>query len=393
MMKNKITLILALILVFTNSIQSQTINEILKIIETNNMDIQAAQKMLESKKYEYKNMVMPEGPEFSYGYFPETSSNPGPKETFEISQSFQMPVFYQNQSALSKLMVEQEKLAFNQVRQTVLLEANNLLIELIYSKKMSILIQNRLTDAESVFQAFSKRLDIGDVNVLEVNRSKLNLLHLQNKSKTMQNEVRSIIQQLTTLNSGHELNIELIDYPAEYNIGFETLLAEKQNADPELLYLLKQTESSTRLVKVTKNLQLPSFSLGYAGETVADEKFRGFVIGMSVPLWGGSSAIKKAKYESQFVTLNNQALQSRIITELQVQIEKVKTLKENLDNYSATFNSINNIELLKKSLELGEISTIEYFTEISYYYQFYDDLLLAEKEYHQAVNELLRFKL
>jgi len=168
---------------------------------------------------------------------------------------------------------------------------------------------------------------------------------------------------------------------------------EKQNIDPELLFAKKHIESSAKLFKVTKNLQLPKFSLGYAGETVVDEKFRGFVVGMSVPIWGARSEIKKAKYESQYIELKSQLIQVRIISDLNQQIEKVKTLKENLDNYSLALESVNNLDLLKKSLDLGEISSIEYFTEISYFYQIYDDYLINEKEYQMAVNDLLRYKL
>jgi len=99
MEKYKIILILIFIL-FVGKLKSQTFDDVLKTIEVNNKEIQASEKLIESKSYEYKNMVLPDGPDFSYGYFADNSSTPGPKETFEISQSFQMPCFYRNQSAL-----------------------------------------------------------------------------------------------------------------------------------------------------------------------------------------------------------------------------------------------------------------------------------------------------
>ncbi|OFX84259.1 MAG: hypothetical protein A2W99_00610 [Bacteroidetes bacterium GWF2_33_16] len=392
-MKNKITLVLIMIIVFISELKSQSFDEILKTIESNNQDIQAAQKLLESKIYEYKNMILPEGPEFSYGYFPDNSSNIGSKETFEISQSFQMPCFYRNQSSLSKLLTEQERISYQHFRQTVLAEAKKLLIESIYLTKMSYLLQTRLADAESLLQAYTKRLETGDVNLLEVNKSKLYLLHIQNQVKTVQTELNSIQKQLIYYNGGQELNFDLAEYPQILEINADEITIEKQNNDPELLYASKQIESSAKMVKVTRNLQLPKFSMGYAGETVADEKFRGVVIGLSVPLWSGNSAVKKAKFESQYLELSSLSMQTKIETETKAQIDKIQSLKKNLDNYSQTLSSVNNIELLKKSLELGEISSIEYFTEISYFYQIYDDYLISEKEYQLAVCEMLQFKL
>jgi len=386
-------MILFFLLISSAEMKSQTIDEVLKTIESNNQEILAAQKLVESKTYEYRSMVLPEGPAFSYGYFPDNSTNPGPKETFEISQSFQMPCFYRNQSSLSKLMVEQEKLSYQQVRQSILSEAKNLLIESVYLAKMSFLLQARLSDAENLMMAFTKRLENGDVNLLEVNKSKLHFLHIQNQLKTVQNELNSIQKQLVFMNGGKELNVILADYPLIQDIDFEKVMNEKQTIDPELLYAKKQIESSAKQVKVTKNLQLPKFSLGYAGETIADEQFRGFVIGMSVPIWGARSEIKKANYESQYIDLNSQLIESKLTTEINQQIERVKTLKENLENYSIALESVNNLELLKKSLDLGEISSIEYFTEISYFYSIYDDYLIAEKDYQIAMNGLLKYKL
>lgn len=386
-------MILFFLLIFSADLKSQTIDDVLKIIESNNQKILAAQKLVESKTYEYRSMVLPEGPSFSYGYFPDNSTNPGPKETFEISQTLQMPCFYRNQSSLSKSLVEQERLNYQQVRQSVLSEAKNLLIESIYLTKMSLLLQARLSDAENLVFAFSKRLENGDVNVLEVNKAKLHLLTIQNQLKTVQTEISSLQMQLNYMNGGQDLNVTLTEYPVVHEIDVEQLISEKQSLDPELLAAKMQIESSAKQLKVTKNLQLPSFSLGYAGETVVDEKFRGFVFGMAIPIWGTRSEVKKANFEAQYLNLNSQLIESQVLSELKQQIDKAKTMKTNLENYLSALESVNNLDLLKKALDLGEISSIEYFTEISYFYQIYDDYIAAEKDYHKVMNVLLKYKL
>ncbi|MGE0090708.1 MAG: TolC family protein [Bacteroidales bacterium] len=393
MKKITINMILFFLLIFSADLKSQTIDDVLKTIESNNQNILAAQKLVESKTYEYRSMVLPEGPSFSYGYFPDNSTVTGPKETFEISQSVQMPCFYRNQSSLSRSLVEQERLSYQQFRQSVLSEAKKLLIESVFLTKMRLILQARLSDAENLFTAFTKRLENGDVNVLEVNKAKLHLLTIQNQLKTIHTQLNSLQLQLNYMNGGQELNVILTEYPVIQEIDYEQLKNEKQSIDPALLAAKMQIESSAKQLKVTKNMQLPSFSLGYAGETVVDERFRGFVVGMSIPIWGARSEIKKANYESQYIILNSQMIESRILSELDQQIEKAKTLKENLKNYSVAIESVNNLELLKKSLDLGEISSIEYFTEISYFYQVYDDYIVAEKDYQLEMNGLLKYKL
>ena len=98
-MKSSKVLIFSLLVIFTVNAYSQSFDEVLETIESNNKDIQAGSKYVESKTYEYKLNNLPDGPELSYGYFPDNSTVSGRKEVFEVSQSFQMPCFYRNQSA------------------------------------------------------------------------------------------------------------------------------------------------------------------------------------------------------------------------------------------------------------------------------------------------------
>ena len=108
-MKINKLIIFSLLLMLTGNVFSQSFEGILKTIDENNKYIQAGKKYVESKSYEYRKDNLPDGPELSYGYFPDNSSVAGTKQVFEVSQSFQMPCYYRNQSAYSKLMINQEE--------------------------------------------------------------------------------------------------------------------------------------------------------------------------------------------------------------------------------------------------------------------------------------------
>ncbi|MDK2977915.1 MAG: hypothetical protein PWP52_629 [Bacteroidales bacterium] len=393
MMKNKIIFLLALLWMISVNTSAQTIQDILKTIEKNNLEIQAGQKFLDSKEQEYKHTVLPEGPEFSYGYFPNNSNNPGPKETFQISQSFQMPFFYKNQSKYSKLLVEKEQVSQNLLRQEILFQAKSLLIEYIYYTKMEQELKKRLEHAEELFDAYQQKLENGDGNVLELNKSKLHVLHLQNQLKRNISELNRIKEQLVYLNGKQELYLDISTYKIYDNYNADSVLQERLANGQEIVFSKIQSESSEQLLKVTKNKQLPEFSVGYGGETVADEKFRGVIVGVSIPLWGSTSAIKSARYQSEYRQLNHQLMIKQVQTEVNVQVEKVESLANSLNDFKETLSQVNNIELLKSAKDLGEISMIEYFMEISYFYQVYDEYLEIEKEYYLALAELFKYKL
>ncbi|MFP4023057.1 MAG: TolC family protein [Thiohalospira sp.] len=393
MMRNKVIFMFTLLWMIAVNLNAQSIQSILKTIEKNNLEIQAAEKFLAGKKQEYKHNVLPEGPEFSYGYFPDKKDNPGQKETFQISQSFKMPSFYINQSNYSKLLVEQEQVNLNLLRRNVLHQAEILLIEYVYYSKMEHELKERLYHAENLFDAYKQKLETGDGNVLEFNKSKLHILHLKNQQKKNATELNRIREQLIFLNGNNLLDLDITEYEISNSYNADSVLQERLAVGQEVIFSKLQSESSEQFLKVTKNNQLPKLNFGYGRETVADEKFRGVIVGISIPLWGSASAIKSARYQSEYMQMNHQLMLEKVETEVSVQLEKVESLAESLSDFKETLDQVDNIELLKKSKELGEISMIEYFMEISYFYQVYDDYLMIEKEYYLALAELFKYRL
>ena len=73
--------------------------------------------------------------------------------------------------------------------------------------------------------------------------------------------------------------------------------------------------------------------------------------------------------------------------------EKMSNLKITLDEYKNLFSTLNNAELLDKSLSLGQISAIEFFIEATYYYEAYKKYLNTEMEYYKVVAELNKYQL
>jgi len=392
-MKNRIINTVFMFLIVTISSYAQSFNELLNIIEENNIELQAAKKYVESKTYEYKSENLPGGPSFSYGYFPDNSTVSGTKEVLEVSQSFQMPCFYRNQSAYSKLRINREELSQKMLRQNILIEAKQLLIEYTYRLKQMAIVDKRLKFAEDIYSAYMIRLETGDANALEVNKAKLHLMQVKRKEKDARNKILSIKEKLKYFNGGNDLEITINDYPAENLIELDSLLFDQMANDPEVQFNQNAVEVSEKRIKVTKNLQLPELSLGYGSETVADEKFKGVIVGFSIPLWGSKRTIQQSKLESEYFSMNNKTARNAKISETKVMFDKVNTLKENLKSYENILGSVNNEDLLKQSLELGEISVIEFFTEMFYYYEVYDDFLDVEKEFHQALSQLYKYRL
>ena len=391
-MKTKTILIISLLFLSTN-IFSQSFDEILKTIEENNKDIQAGKKYVESKIFDYRKDNLPEGPEIVYGYFPDNTTTSGTKQVFEISQSFQMPCYYRNHKVQSDLMINQEAIYHLIQKQNILGKAKYLLIEYVYLKKKNVIMDNRLKFAEDTHNAYLVRLEVGEANKLEVNKSRLHLIKVKKDKEEIWSNIIATREKLKALNGGTELEITIDGYPSENLVEADSLFFDRLTRDPELLYSKKAVEISEKQIKVTRNLQLPQFSVGYGSETVANEEFRGVLVGLSIPLWKSNRAIQKAKIEYDYHNLNNLSFTETKMAEIKSMYLKAFTLQENLKTYETVLSSINSEELLKNSLETGEISIIDFFTEMFYYYEVYDDYLTVERDYYQALGELYKYQL
>ena len=91
------------------------------------------------------------------------------------------------------------------------------------------------------------------------------------------------------------------------------------------------------------------------------------------------------------------SLEESVIAEFTSEIKQdyvlAKTLKDNLGEYKMALDNLNDHEILKKSLDSGHISGIEYFLEVAYYYQMVDLYLDIELEYQLILARLYKYEL
>ena len=70
---------------------------------------------------------------------------------------------------------------------------------------------------------------------------------------------------------------------------------------------------------------------------------------------------------------------------------KVAGLQISVADYRKQLIDFNNTELLRKALDMGEISLAEYFIELSVYYESINKLLEMEKNLNMAFAELNQY--
>lgn len=388
--------ILGLMLLGSLTTRAQSsIDQVLRSIETNNKSLQTNTKMTDAQKLEAQTGKFLANPSVEWEQMWGNRNNPGSEYTLTVKQSLDFPTTYSNKNKLANLKANTIGFQSAAYRQQLLLNAKQTCIEIIYLRKQKSLLDERLANAETMFALYKKRFESGDANQLELNKIQLELLNAQNQSRLNKAALTAAEEQLRNLNGGKPITFDATDYPAgEELINFDQLQAAFMDADPNLKSLTGNQEIANREVKLSRSLTLPKFDVGYKRNAASDHvASNGFMVGVSIPLFENKNMVKKAKAQAEFATASLEDNRLNLKTNLQQLYQQAEALQISRADYAKVLEQQRNIELLNKALNAGQLSVIDYFTELSTIYDSHQSYLDVEKEYHSILAQLYQYKL
>ncbi|MFR1242345.1 MAG: TolC family protein, partial [Butyricimonas faecihominis] len=380
--------ILGLMLLGTLTTRAQnSIDQVLKSIETNNKSLQANTKMTDAQKLEAQTGKFLANPSVEWEQMWGNRNNPGSEYTLTVKQSLDFPTTYSNKNKLANLKANTIGFQSAAYRQQLLLNAKQTCIEIIYLRKQKNLLDERLANAETMFALYKKRFESGDANQLELNKIQLELLNAQNQSRLNKAALTAAEEQLRNFNGGNPITFDATDYPTgEELINFDQLQAAFMEADPNLKSLTGDQEIANREVKLSRSLTLPKFDVGYKRNAAKDHvASNGFMVGVSIPLFENKNTVKKAKAQAEFATASLEDNRLNLKTNLQQLYQQAEALQISRADYAKVLEQQRNIELLNKALNAGQLSVIDYFTELTTIYDSHQSYLDVEKEYHSIL--------
>ena len=372
-----------------------SIDQVLKSIETNNKSLQANTKMTDAQKLEAQTGKFLANPSVEWEQMWGNRNNPGSEYTLTVKQSLDFPTTYSNKNKLANLKANTIVFQSAAYRQQLLLNAKQTCIEIIYLRKQKSLLDERLANAETMFALYKKRFESGDANQLELNKIQLELLNAQNQSRLNKAALTAAEEQLRNFNGGNPITFDATDYPTgEELINFDQLQAAFMEADPNLKSLTGDQEIANREVKLSRSLTLPKFDVGYKRNAAKDHvASNGFMVGVSIPLFENKNTVKKAKAQAEFATASLEDNRLNLKTNLQQLYQQAEALQISRADYAKVLEQQRNIELLNKALNAGQLSVIDYFTELTTIYDSHQSYLDVEKEYHSILAQLYQYKL
>lgn len=372
-----------------------SIEEVLRSVETNNKELQANRQLVSAQKLEAKLDNNLPDPTVTYSHLYGNKEGMGFTGEFIASQSFDFPTLYRQRNKLSQLKGESYDQQTGAVRQQVLLQAKEACLDLIFLNRQKSLLDLRRENAEALSALYRKRLEQGDANILELNKIELELLNVRNEVRMNEAARTNKLQELEMLNGGIPVQLTDTVYEAlELPLSFDDLRQEIMGNDRRLLALKSEQAISARQIRVNRTMGLPSFELGYRmNPSSGGERFNGFLVGISIPLFSNRNNVKQAKAQSLYTDLQLESTTTAVENELLQLYNQSVALKASIDEYSDVLKSQNNLALLNKAIQAGQISMIEYFVDVTTIYQSMQNQLQLQNEYQKVLAQLYKSRL
>ncbi len=369
-----------------------SLQTVLDSVAANNLQIKASAENRDAEIAFTRTGLNPVDPQVEYGYFPGSNDVIGNKSTLSVTQSFYFPTVYSRKKDGAKLSGEKSGELHRFNTRNVLINAASQYIELVYLDKYALELKKRAADADNVKSLFEKRLQSGDANQMEINKVRIEAARWSNELSLNEAHRTEKIQILAAMNGGKAFEFANPEYPIWQLLPVDSILEKAIQNDPILKALGYEQQIAGNNVKLQQSLWLPQFKAGYGQETVIDGSYRGVQAGISIPLWQNKNTVKYAETQQQATESSafaySQQLKSNIAAKYQVAV----SLKSNFDRYQKIAESIQNQDLLKKSLNSGNISVLEYYRELLLWYETYDRYLVSAKDYYLEMIVLMQYE-
>ena len=392
MKKNILTLLL--VLSINTAFAQYAYQNILDTIEVNSTVLSAHYKQMEASKAENNAHALVENPEIEAGYkfgYGEESS----KIELGISQEFDFPTVYSHQNKIRKMSSQIIDMQYEIDRSSVLAEAQAICTELIFCKMKLNLYKQNYDNAVKIAEAYQKMMEIGETNILDYNKAKMNLANTKNNYDLEVIHYDNLMATLKTMNGGNDIDFQYEDYAVvTLPENFDEWYANVEAVNPVFEQMRQQLAIDQQNVKLSKAQWFPKFSVGYGAEMAQghNEGEHGPSLGLVLPLWHNKGTVKSAKLHAEAaetLLMNEKAMTYNYLSSLYA---KAKAMQNNIGTLAESLQEFDSQALLFKAFEKGELNLIDYVTETEYYQNAMLELYSAQYEMNATLIELMSYE-
>lgn len=380
----KLILLIALlpVLCFANEPFGNIISEIV----VNNPDLAAERAALVAEITGRSAENILDATEIGFDHTWAVKTGGGTKMALSVAQGFDWPGAY---GARRDALQSSRSYAAKRVeamRRSVELEARNCILQIIDANRRCELLTLVVSNIDSVTNRLLSLYEMREATALDHRKASLSLIAAKQAAIEAEQARIAALNALAALNGGTlpagvaDLNdfpkVHLMSLSDYLNLGSAEAEAARAEAD------LSRFDA-----KSAKMGLFPGFSVGYIFQREGGMSFNGFSLGLRLPKYSARTEENAAMLMAHAAELRAQAREAERNAEITSTYRAAETAAKLIAQYDEAIGS-DYVGLLRKSLDGGQITFLDYFTELNFYVEQCLSLYSLQLRYQTLITSL-----
>ena len=372
-----------------------SISDVVASVEQNNARLKAARARVSSDSIALRASNNLEDPRVAFEYN-FGSKNVGDKWAIGVSQGFEWPSIYSERSRANNHRIDALSAAERAERADLILNTRLICLNLIYTNRRIDAQDLILKNVDELFSLYNKAFEHGEASIIDINKIKIERIATLQALNELKSQRNSLKEQLIGLNGNKPIEgvslDALRDYPADELAAIEAYRSLYATNNPQAEYFTHIDNSTRSDVKVARMGWLPKLELGYQYTNELGDGFNGVTVGASIPLFSNKRKVAAAKAEAITNELNRNTYRNDVEAQLKADYAQAVALKSQLTQYFDIIADDNNFTVLRKALDGGQITLLNYLLELRYFLDAKNKYLDLEHSYHAILASLSRYQ-
>ncbi len=389
-MKIRIAITSLALALATTGAGARDITSILSEIEKGNLELQTLRLSNRAEDLETRSANTPEPPSVEYSPFFHRGASGVASSELVVSQEFDFPTLYSARGRSARLQAEVMEAGYLAARRDILLSAKEICLDIVMLDEQIGLAESRLDIARQLEQLTQRRLDAGETTAIEMNRVMIEKNDLQTELIQYRADREALAGRLAALNGGNAIDTGELAYTEEaLPSDSDALSALLLDGDASVKSAEATLAAMRQEVKVARQGWIPKLTVGYRRNTDGSEASNGFLVGASFPIYSTGKKVKAAAVRQAAAQLDLENSRVALRSEAEALFGELRLIRQSLDIYDPALMQ-ESLELLRKSVDIGNMTVTDYYTEADRIYQKKNSFITLRNRYQRLLARIHR---
>lgn len=310
-----------------------------------------------------------------------------------ITQEIPWPGALRGRSKMGAEMAVAAQLRGAVNRNEMELKVRQLLINYVALKKTHTLTHDIARSLDEMHTHYREAYEKGEATIIDVNKARIEAVRAMMEDKQDEDLFAAYEAEIKALAPGIDLTADLDaleEYPAPALQEIDTYIAAYE-ASPERALALHEKELQKAAANLASANLWPSISVGFHHEFEDNTHFNGFSVGLSLPSWNFKAASRASAARSLEASFAAEAQKTEAVQGLRAEYIRAKSFKEQIAAFAPAVEGVNNMALLRRALDGGELTLLEYLQESAFFIQAIREYIRLNHDYALSLASLNRY--